>query len=60
MDQIYEKIEITVGAAGLRYGKRNYPQLLNVIEDFEIGLVVKLKSKLKSIMIKDERKTQMT
>ena len=41
---VYEKFRVTLGAIGLKYGKRDYPQLLNVIEDFELGLMIKVKS----------------
>ena len=54
-DDVYEKFRVTLGAIGLKYGKRDYPQLLDVIEDFELALMIKLKSKLKSIIRKDER-----
>jgi hypothetical protein len=43
-----------LGAIGLKYSKRNYPILLDVVEDFELSLLIKLKSKLKSIIKKSE------
>ena len=43
-DDVYEKFRVTLGAFGLKYGKRDYPQLLNVVEDFELALMIKLKS----------------
>ena len=54
IEDIYEKIQISLGAIGLKYSKRNYPILLDVVEDFEVSLLIKLKSKLKSIIKKAE------
>jgi hypothetical protein len=54
IEDIYEKIQISVGAVGLKYSKRNYPIYLDVIEDFELSLLIKLKSNLKSIIKKSE------
>jgi hypothetical protein len=34
IEDIYERIKISLGAIGLKYSKRNYPIPLDVVEDF--------------------------
>jgi len=54
-DDIYEKFKVTLRAVGLKFGKRDYPNLLNVMEDLDISLLIRLKSKLKSLLQKDQQ-----
>jgi hypothetical protein len=53
---IYEKFEVKLSKIGLKFGKRDYPCLLNAIEEFDILLMVKLKSKLRD-MLREEMNT---
>ena len=53
VEDIYNKFKVTLRAFGLKFGKRDYPNLLNVIEDLNIALLIRLKSKLKSLLLKD-------
>ena len=52
--EVYESIQVTISELGLKFAKRDYPQHLQVIENFKLGLVIKLKSKLKSLMLQHE------
>lgn len=49
-DDIYEKFKLTLRAFGLKFGKRDYPNLLEVIEELDLALLIRLKSKLKSLL----------
>lgn len=53
LDDIYERFAVTVSAVGLKFGKKHRPRLLEVIEEFDVALLIKLKSKLKSLLRKD-------
>ena len=47
-NDIYEKFGVSIGTVGFKFGKRDYPKLLNMVEDFNLGLLIQLKCKLKS------------
>jgi hypothetical protein len=54
-DDIYEKFKLTLRAFGLKFGKRDYPNLLEVVEELDLALLIRLKSKLKSLLQKDRK-----
>ena len=55
-DDIYEKFAVSLTGVGLKLGKRDYPQPLEVVEELDVSLMIKVKSKLRSMLRKDEDK----
>jgi maltodextrin utilization protein YvdJ len=55
IEDVYEKLQIDLLGIELLFGKRDYPKLLKVIEQFDVNLLIKIKSKLKTMLKKGEQ-----
>lgn len=54
MYDVYERFALSLEGIGLKFRKRDHPQLLSVVETCDVKLLIKLKSKLKSMLRRDQ------
>lgn len=54
LEDVYQKLRISLGSIGLRMLKRNYPYPIRVIEDFAVDFLVQIKSKLKAMILQEK------
>ena len=54
LEDVYQKLRISLGSIGLHMAKRDYPHPIRVVEDFAVDFLLQIKSKLKAMMLQEK------
>jgi len=55
IDDVFEKFAVSLDSIRVKFGKRDLPHQLEVLESVRVALLIKLKSKLKSMLQRDNQ-----